>query len=275
MRILLTNHNLDVLGGTETWTKTMAEELTRLGHEVHLFSASGLYNLMPNYPRLDNNYDLALINHSVCLSALEGFNIKKRIFTSHGIIPELERPIEGADLYVSVSEEVQAHIKAQGFESTVIRNPIDTDKFIAPPVNEKLTNVLFLSNYQGDALKVISDATVGYNLEILGGQTRKNALELIQWADLVIGLGRSALEAMSCGRNVIVYDYAGAEGYVTPKTMMDFRTHNCSGRNRRLKLTVDDLKKMYAMYDPRNSMRDYILNHNNVRIIAQEYLSLN
>ena len=53
-------------------------------------------------------YDLAIINHNKCLIELNKYNnIKKKIFTSHGIIPEAEQPYLGADYYVAISEEVK------------------------------------------------------------------------------------------------------------------------------------------------------------------------
>jgi hypothetical protein len=260
------------LGGTQTWVKTMASELTRLGHEVHIFAGDGKYDLLPNYPRLDDNYDLALINHNVCLSALEGISIKKRIFTSHGIIPELERPIKGADVYVAVSEEVADHHKGFGF--VVIRNPIDTETFTASTISEKLQNVLFMSNYQGDALTCVTEASRGLNLRVIGKDNKGDALENMRWADLVIALGRTALEAMSMGRNVIVYDYNGADGFVNTETIEELRKNNCSGRRYGLKLSPNDLKRLFSKYDPNLNMRNYVLNNNNVATITQEYLHL-
>jgi len=271
MKILLTNLNLDTLGGTETWTATVAKELTRLGHEVHLFSAGG-YSLLPDYKRLDNNYDLALINHNVCLPAIDGIDIKRRIFTSHGIIPYVEQPIEGADVYISVSEEVQANLEKKGFKSDVIRNPIDTETFVETERNNELKKVLFMSNYQGEARKVIEDATKGLELRVFGADNRVNALDAMKWADLVIGLGRTALEAMSLGRNVIVYDYNGADGFVDEDTILEFRKNNCSGRRYGIKLKAESLRELYKKYNA-HSMRNYILKNNDVKQIVQKYLS--
>lgn len=255
----------------------MAEELTRLGHDVHLFAGDNQYALFPDYARLDDNYDVAFINHNVCLSALEGINIKCRIFTSHGIIPELEQPIKGADIYVSVSEEVQDSLESKGFKSVVIRNPIDTKAFQYYPINPTLTRVLFMSNYQGNARKVIEDASkaiVGLKLRIHGGNDKASAVDNMLWADLVIGLGRTAYEAMSMGRNVVVYDYNGADGFVTHETVLEYRKNNCSGRRYKKELTADDLQKLYAQYDPNLNLRNYILENNNVEKIVQQYLGL-
>lgn len=277
LKILLSNYSLSWLGGTQTWVATMAEELTRLGHEVHLFSADGQYDLLPDYPRLDDNYDLALINHNVCLSALEGINIKKKVFTSHGIIPELEQPIKGADIYVAVSEEIQHNLEMQGFQSQVIRNPINVKKFVGSPVSPTLSKVMFMSNYQGGARNIIEQACnriVGLELRVFGKDGQTDAKEAMEWADLVIGLGRTAYEAMSMNRNVIIFDYNGADGFADPVALLDYRRNNCSGRYNRLKLTVDELVEMLGKYNPKLQLRNYILANNDVEEIAQQYLGL-
>src|SRR5690606_29943056 len=57
---------------------------------------------------------------------------------------------------------------------------------------------------------------------------------LINNADLVIGLGRSAFEAMACGRPVIIFDernyfLKGGDGYIGEKVGLSLK-NNCSGR---------------------------------------------
>lgn len=276
MKILLTNYSLASLGGTQTWVKTMAKELTDLGHEIYLFAGDSNYAILPEYKTIDPSieYDLALVNHNSCLTALDGLNIKKKIFTSHGIIPELEQPTEGADIYVSVSEEVQRNLANSGFESFIIRNPIDTERFVPTKVNQKLTNILYMSNYQGKVLDIIKEASIGYNLQVYGKGEQVDGLGAIQEADLVIGLGRTAYEAMSCGKNVIIFDYNGADGIATPASLIHFRQNNCSGRKFGIKLTAEELREMFELYSPDLNLRDYILENNNVKNIAQEYLNL-
>ena len=86
MKILLTNNHLAQLGGSETWTYTMAKELQRMGYEVGVFThekgvvSDMLGDLMDYSP---SGYDLALINHNSCL----GVDAKFKIFTSHGTVP--------------------------------------------------------------------------------------------------------------------------------------------------------------------------------------------
>lgn len=256
----------------------MYDELVRLGHTVHVYTPipNTIWPDMPPY-RPDVTYDLGLLNHNNCLEALRGRNINKIVFTSHGVIPQPEWPVDGADIYVAVSEEVRDSDKMAGRNAVVIRNPIDTFKFSSRPVSKNLRNVLFLSNYGWKVQETIDAATEGLHLERIGGNRRVHDIEKhIAAADLVIGLGRSVYEAMSMAKNVIVYDYQGGDGFVTPENIFRFRERNCSGRTNRLYYTPEQLRAELDKYDPAlgPELRAYILEHNDVRKIADQYLSL-
>ena len=270
MKILLMNYILGGQTGSETWTATMAEELENKGHEV---------TLKTDASRLEDIYDLAIINHNTCLATTKHLSCKK-IFTSHGVIPDLEQPVEGADVYVAESEEVQDSLKEKGFDSVVIRNGIDTEHY-APtrPVNRKLKNILFSSNYQSGAEKIIKEACdkSSLNFNRIGGQNKTTqVLYELNKADLVIGLGRTAYEAMSCGRNVIIYDYNGGDGFAHPHLLPDFRYNNCSGRYNKHQYTADDLVELFSLYnqDTGRRLRNYIIENNNIKKTAQQYLDL-
>jgi len=275
MKILITNHSLNSYGGTETWTITMGEELERLGHTVHVYPADGRDNITP-FDRYDeSHYDLALVNHNICLEEFrDADNIDRIIFTSHGVIPDLEQPVNGADFYVSISEEVRDNLTEQGYDSAIIRNPIDMDKFKPTrEINSKLSNVVFMSNYQGDALKTIQRACEGLNLRVWGKDNQTNdVVSEFNWADLVIGLARTAYEAMSMNRNVIIYDHNGADGFASPESVFDYRKKNCSGRTNAYRLDADDLENFFSGYDPDLKMRPYIRFEHDVKNIVEQYL---
>lgn len=279
MRILLSNHSLFRLGGSETWVKTMFDELTRRGHEVHVYTP--IHQLYPEIPPWTSSgrYDLGILNHNNCLTFLRTQNVDKIIFTSHGVIPQPEWPVEGADVYVGVSEEVVEDMKIRwDVDGIVIRNPIDTEKFRpTKALSPSLQKVLFLSNYGWTVKEVLEVATKDYDFLWVGGEDRREEVERwLNWADLVVGLGRSVYEAMSCGRNVVVYDYQGGDGFVTPESILEFRKRNCSGRTNHIKYTADEFHDELEKYDPVQAgrLRDYVLHENNVRLIVDQYLSL-
>jgi len=111
-KVLLTNHHLKTVGGSETWVHTMAQEFDRRGWDVHVYTPNpGLFSLMMSefcYVNKDfhDSYDLILINHSTTQSFVE--NIKgPKIYTCHGLAIDVEIPIPGFDVAVAISEEVQ------------------------------------------------------------------------------------------------------------------------------------------------------------------------
>jgi hypothetical protein len=54
--------------------------------------------------------------------------------------------------------------------------------------------------------------------------------------------GRSAYEAMSCGRNVVVFGSRGGDGFVAPSTFGAMFARNCSGwGTRKLEMSKPDV----------------------------------
>jgi hypothetical protein len=271
MKILLANVDLEKRAGSEMWTVTMHRHLSK-EHDVDVYTSTGINNLIKSQSNKNKEYDLALINHNVCLRELSGWNIKHRIFTSHGILPDLEQPIPGADVYVAVSEEVHANLTSKGFNSYIIRNPIDTEYFSPLPVNRKLERLLWMNN-RAPNIKLVELASGGYEYRL---QTwwSDGVKDAIQWADLVISSGRGIYEALSCGRNAMVVNWCGCDGMVTQQNIYDFRRCNCSGRFRELWLPPGLLRTEFELYDPDRNMRPYIIENNDVKKIAGEYLKL-
>jgi len=279
MKILIGTISLSSLGGTETWTKTIYDELSK-NHDVSVFSPKG-YKAYPKLKvaRKSDSYDVAFINHKTTYKALRDFKIKKRVIVIHGVIPREEKPRDGADAYVAVSKEIAD--KYKHLKPTVIKNPIDTNKFkLTVPVNEQLKNVLFISNYRGKPEGMLKKICKENNLNFkrVGGKHHftKDVVSEMNWADMVIGLGRSAYEGMACERNVIVFDYNGADGIATPETLVEFRKHNCSGRRYKLDWDIQELWEQMQQYDPERgeALREYIIENNSVEKITKQLLSV-
>jgi hypothetical protein len=154
MKLLITNHWLKKLAGSETFTYTLGSALKKAGHNVDLFtnvkglvSNRMLTDLGIHTINADTNkkYDLILANHNstVPLVHQKGFTIQ----TCHGTLPALEQPDARANLHVSISEEVQEHLQKNGIKSTVIRNGIDCKRYMPfLPIHNKVTSVLSFGN---------------------------------------------------------------------------------------------------------------------------------
>lgn len=259
MRILLTNNHLVRFGGSETWTLTMARELIKQGHQVGVYThhKGAVSDLLQDY--LDDNpqdYELALINHTSCTHV----DARKKIFTSHSPFIDIEKPPAGMDAYVAVSEHIQ-HV--YGIEC-LIRNPIDTELY--RPTNAiKTSPELILS---------VTEVSLPFPT-LRPSRYAETMPELMNQADLVVTIGRGVLEAMSCARNVIIYDERPqmgfkADGYLESTDMV---TWNVGGRYALDSIDWDvELKKYKQEHGERN--RDYILQHHDVKDIVNQYLNL-
>lgn len=235
----------------------MANTLKKMGHFVALTDSP-----------VSEHFDIALINH---LSPND-FNASFKIYTSHGVLSDKDVPKPGANVYVGVSEETQ---KRYPIITKVIRNPIDTKHFrpISTP-NNRLTNILILSNNPGNKRQKLLEAVNGFAVRIVGGATRVNdPLEIINWSDLVVTLGRGCYEGLACGRRVLIHDWSGGDGLVDYDNIFDFRTHNCSGRYNSYDWSPDEIRYILEQYRPLD-MRQYVLEEHNPYHIAAEYVQL-
>jgi len=156
VKILLTNYLLDSLGGTESWIYTVASYLHLNGHEVTIYSPNlGWFGLTYlSFAKLTHTpprekFDLIISNHNSCFEEVKD-NPARKILNCHSAFLEVENFIEGADEYVSISKEIRRIQKQRGFDSKVIMNPIDFDRFTFHP-SKGLKKVLHFSKERNPA----------------------------------------------------------------------------------------------------------------------------
>lgn len=287
MNILVANHHLERVGGTETFTFTIIEELLRRGNNVEYFtffkgevSERIEKDLNVSFMSKDK-YDLILANHNTCVRFLSSKG--KIIQTCHGIFPRVEQPSKYADAYVAISEEVSTHLRKLNYDSTIIHNGINCDRYKPfKKTEKKLTNILSLTHSR-EANRKIEDACLALNLNFKKHNKYKNPVwdleNLINEADLVVGLGRSVYEAMSCGRAVVVFDDRSyfnsySDGYMTPERTDLCIKNNCSGRYSKKEFNTDDLIRTFSKYDSKDGelLREYALENLNIRHQVDKYL---
>jgi len=243
MKILLTNHALNLLGGSELWIYTIGSELVKRGHKVDVFTnvlgdisvlvnrIKPWANVITSKPR--DEYDLVIANHTTTTDAIMHLTCPK-IRNCHSVFIEQEFFEPGFDYYVSVSEWVQRVQKVRGFNSIVINNPIDCKRFF--PKNEISDNpkkaFIFAQPFEA-GFKLMASACEAQGLEIIERTGYVWDIEnLINSADIVLSIDRVMLEAMACGRNVINVDQRWwqkevfGSGIITPdnfnKLKMDY-----------------------------------------------------
>jgi hypothetical protein len=69
-------------------------------------------------------------------------------------------------------------------------------------------------------------------------------------ADIVVGYGRSILEAMACGRAAFVHEHCGSDGWVTAEAYSAMEADGFSGIGVRMTPSLDELRTDFANYDP-------------------------
>ena len=290
MKILLGTHYLAKTGGTESYTFALAMELKRLGHEVEHFAIirGAVSTLLEEkgVPFMSSDhFDLILANHTTVVEKLWPFGYT--IQTCHGNIAELEQPSPYADATVAVSEEVRKHLLDKGFQAAaVIVNGIDCNRFFPKkPVSPTLQSVLSLC--QSDiANDFIRRCCQQEGIRFLQSNKFTDNVwsieELINESNLVVGLGRSAYDAMACGRCVLVYDYRQymgeflGDGMLTPESIEGSMLCNCSGRASRRKFTEQSFIAELHKYSPELGAwgRQFALEHLNIEKAAEAYLDI-
>lgn len=282
MKILITNLFLDLFCGTETWCFAVAMELKRRGHEVFVYTplCGKIYKEFEKngiHLVTSGSFDLILDNHNQTdTSKFKG----PIIHTCHGIINE-ERPMKGA-VNVAVTEVASKKWKVEH----IIHNGIDINRFICKcPIHSSIEKVLSLckSDTANDVLrKICSD--IGVEFECMYGKEVFNVEDKINEADVVVGVGRSLLDAMACGRPVVSFDdrfYYKTRmlgyGYITPDKYKYYDLDSFTASYTEKTLNKLELaKEIFGKYDPKDGEvnRQYIIDNLSIKKTVDEYLAL-
>lgn len=293
MRILFTNGKLDNIAGTETYGYALVEELHRRGHEIDVFSFNNGYvaRKMSKFAAIIDDfqpkYDLMLVNHNNCHKLLLDRSINGTLIrTYHGIYPPSEKPKHKADFNVAVSEETQNFLSQSGFESEIIRNGVNCERFSPiSPIRPEIKRVLSLvrSTKGNQILKKVCDK-MDLELEIFA-KSKERAWDIeknINNSDLVVTIARGVLDAMACGRAVLVCDmrfyseHKTCDGMVLPKTINEMVKNNCTGRRFRKRWNSRTVRKNFGLYNQEMGEfnRQYALKHFNIKKQVDKYFDL-
>ena len=303
MRILLTNISLIHPGGTELYTLDLAKYLSKIGHEITVFSPS-LGPISEEIKKLKNvtatnnleeiknvKFDILHIHHNVnAYLVREYFPKVPALMVIHGVLPEFEQPPEmnlGISRYIAVSEEVKEYlIKNYNIPESkieIIYNWVNTNKFKKKTdINKVPKKMLVVSNhYLGEHKEIYEAVCKKRGIELLHVGLPENSVtnveDYMNDNDIVITLGRGAMEAMSLGRNVIISDIHGMDGMLTPEIYFESIKSNLSGRRFAKKLTVENFEKELDKYSISNGSemqkiaRKYHNREKNIKNILKQY----
>lgn len=277
MNVLLTNHHLVEFTGSEIFSFTIADFLTRNGHKVAVLSKYVDDRLRRYFDRIGvrvfcriedlagERFDVAHVHHNVmAMEVRRRFPDLPLVFLSHGVLPFLEQkpPVDvGIARYMAVSEEVRENLVRQGLDEgrvEIFRNIVDPGKFHPrSPLPARPARALVLSN----KLDPDTENTILGACERLGiaptfagmrfGVAHPDSLpDAMNRADIVFTLGRGVIEAMMCGRVPVVLDYQGGDGMATPDDVDRLMKRNFSGRADGRKFTVEELAAEIERYRP-------------------------
>jgi len=282
MKVLITNLWLDGYGGSESWCYAVASELLKRGYIVDVYTPM-CGRIYKEFEKLGVKfsdggvYDLILENH--CVLNKDKF-IGPVIHTCHGIIKE-EGPMTGVT-NVAVSKKAAERWNLD----TIIQNGIDVNRFTCKTsLHTNIKKVLSLcksDTANGILRKICSD--IGVEFECMYGKEVFNVEDKINEADIVVGVGRSLLDAMACGRPVVSFDdrfYYKTRmlgyGYITPDKYkyydLDSFTASYTGKTlNKLELA----KEIFEKYDPKDGEvnRQYIIDNLSIKKTVDEYLAL-
>jgi methyl-accepting chemotaxis protein len=298
VNILISNIYLVNSAGSELYTKDLAAFLVGQGHSVTVFSPAlgpvaeeikkikGV-KVINNLDLIkDEKFDILHVHHNVnAYIVREYFPDVPAVMVIHGVLPEYEQPPRmdlGISKYIAVSEEVQRHLQSEYDISPkrieVVYNWVNTDRFYP---RHKISNsperMLVLSNHleewQEDIYKEVCESR---NIDFLHVGLPENPVqnveEYINESDVVVTLGRGAMESMACERNVIISDIHGVDGMLTPQLYEESIQNNLSGRRYHKKLTKDLFEEELNKYSVSNAekMREIAdKNHNRERNISK------
>jgi glycosyltransferase involved in cell wall biosynthesis len=261
------------LGGSESYTLAVAEQLQRLGHDLTIFGvqpgpaadvarARGL-EVRLTEDELPERCDVLFAQDAVTSYQLvERYPRTPLVYTAHAdeydfcTPPQLQGIVQAV---VVLNDRIARHVRSLGVVPEVVRlrQPVDVKRFYPrTPLNEEPRRGLVLGNWvQPDRRRLLRQACADAGIEYrehgatIGAYTREPELELAS-ADIVFGKARVIVEAMASGRAAYVFDHNGGDGWVTPERYDLLEADNFGGQAEAAATGLARLRADLAAYDP-------------------------
>lgn len=299
MEIVLGTEEFASIGGSETYLLTTAEHLGRLGHQVTIYAPHlgemareawerGV-RVTGRVEELPAGCD-ALITQfaTVALALADRYEGAPHLFIAHSATLDAMLPpqIEGVvNAVVVMNERVRRRMEALAVRRRVVRlrQPIDIDRFSPRgTAREQARGVLLLGNYlHGTRRTALVAALDELGLEhrqigAHGGQAHPRAELEIADADIVVGYGRSVLEAMAGGKAAYVYDHSGGDGWVTQASYERLEANGFAGSAGTEGIDTRRLVSDFAQYDSEMGLvnRELARTNHDARAHAAELVAL-
>lgn len=274
MRVLLTNFDLTVRGGTQLYVRDLASALLAQGHRPVVYSPAhgsvarelrdATVPVTDDLDTLEQRPDIIHGNqHAETMTALLHFPGVPAVYFSHSWRNWTEAPPVFPRIlrYVAVDETCYDRLTAEhGIpegKSRVILNFVDLRRFSQRgPLPERPRRALVFSNYASEQthLKAIRQACLSSSIELdvigeaAGRVCERPELELGKY-DIVFAKARCALEALAVGAAVVLCDASGSGPMVTARELDYLRRFNFGVRTLQGPLTAEAIGREIARYD--------------------------
>jgi hypothetical protein len=297
MRLVIAQRRLAAPGGSETFVITLAEHISRLGHEVVVHALElGLVatiaeqraiSVVRNQEQLPEESDA-----TVALDRLMAIDLARRYpsarrYAMHNAdqiwLPPPEPGIVAATLAPNDRFARLARGCAGAGEVVRITQPVDLRRFSPRGwARDHPKRILLLSNYlqtSGQRVDQLKEAwsRPGLEWQQLGyPEPTITIAEEMAKADIVVGYGRSILEAMACGRPAYVHDHAGSDGWVTAESYDRLEADGFAGTGVRHTPDLDQLREDFVRYSPVLGRvgQDLARTYHDARLVAASVVAL-
>lgn len=299
MELIVATHQLAAPGGPQSYALTVAEHLARLGHSVTLYAREigamaalareRCLNVSAELDELPERAEGVIVgvDRSLAFELAGRYPDAVRVFVVHGVDDiHLPPPVDGvvaATVALNDRLAVRAAACVGAGEVVRMRQPVDMRRFSAgKQPAPRPARVLLLGNYHGahgSRAQVIMDAwsRAGLSWDQVGHPRASLAVaERMTEADIVVGYGRSIIEAMACERPAYVFDHAGGDGWVTPDSYERIEAAGFSGLALGTPPDAARLRADLDAYRPELGKlgRDLVRTHHDARQHAAELVAL-
>ncbi len=273
MRILFTNNHMVNRTGSELATSELMQEFRRRGDDVALFTlfpgpvsdemaeqGSPVFGPRDMSTLRDWRPDVANIHHWPLsfLLAEAGLTIPS-VFGFLGQFPPIEIPpaMETAVPWYAVSDAGYDDVRRLSGWSTAPGTVIGIwwdDSISVPPPRDRasgIRNVTVVSNHfpptQLGMLRALGEAEQ-FTVTKIGLPDNSLPVDatLLNDADAIVTIGRTAITGLALGIPVLVWDHFGCDGWVSDDNFQELARHNFSGRATRRELTSSDLAGLFG-----------------------------
>ena len=206
-----------------------------------------------------------------------------RLFVAHSRDHALQAPPQLPGVCGSVvvlNDRVRRWVEACSHHPPItrLRQPINTWRFsVARRTKTRPRRVLISTNYlAGVRGELVQNACRECDLEVrwIGAKSSPTAHPeaAIADADIVIGLGRTALEAMAAGRATYIYGAMSGDGWVTPESYPELEADGFAGLANERVIDAEQLAADLKQWRPDmgEANRDLAFTHHAIRPHAIE-----